>query len=64
MDHNVDIVIASRHTSSAFECSLIHTHTLNALDDERKLNTSHNEPNNNLDVYIVGFPTLRITHFM
>ena len=35
--------------------------TTGALDDEPKLNTSHNEPNNNLDVLFTGFSWLSLS---
>ena len=44
----------AHHTSSLLLNGPIYT---NALDDEPKLNTSHNEPNNNLDMLDTGYST-------
>ena len=44
----------AHHTSSLRLNGPIYT---NALDDEPKLNTSHNEPNNNLDMLDTGYST-------
>ena len=46
--------LLAHHTSSLLLNGPIYT---NALDDEPKLNTSHNEPNNNLDMLDTGYST-------